>query len=168
MTRHFPKLLLALLFTAATASSKAQSSYTYLLDCFKQSKIDTFETEIDHIGEVINYVVESQRIEELGMIYYAIPKDKQSIPLKKMAVYAAARQIDTWKNNSKLIYKKQTEADDVVISDVRLHILLEDLYMQVIVVCEKGNVYEITCIRDKNDIVLFDSFLKKVTQKECF
>jgi len=163
-------LLLVMLIVTALSTDKSygQSKHAYLLDCFSKKAIDTFETEIDNIGEIVNYGVESENVEDVGMIYYDIPKSKQSISLKRLVTYAANRQISTWKNNSKIIYNKQTEVDGAIISDVRLHLLIEDIYMQVIVVCEKEKVYEISCIRDKNEAAFFDKLTDKVRKKKCF
>lgn len=43
--------------------------------------------------------------------------------------------------------------------------LREDIYLQIIIICDKEKVYEIMCFRDTNDKTHFDALIKNIKEK---
>jgi hypothetical protein len=162
---HFYLLLVGIIF-CLTTYSQTNTNFSYLKKCFKNSSIDSFKNQIDGIGEVMFYSVTSDSVESM-LNYYFIPKDKQSKKRRKLAELAANRQIETWKNNSNIILNKKYETDFASFIDLRLHMIIENIYLQVIIVCEDNMVYEIDCFRDENDKAFFDDQTRKIQKKNC-
>lgn len=149
------------------AAGQLPGNYAYLKNCFSNGPIDSFEIEVTNLGEIMSYNLTGDSTIDVLFTYFRVPDDKLDMKLTKIAELAAERQKDTWKNNSKLVYYKKTETASATIIDYRLHVLIEDIYMQVIVISEREWVYEIDCFRDKNEKKFFDGLTRKVMDKDC-
>jgi hypothetical protein len=132
------------------------------------ANVDSFEVEIDGLGDVMTYNFTSDSLKgEILLTYYEIPLSKRSKSDSKLAELAANKQIDIWKNNSKIVGRNVTKNGSAIITDVRLHMLIEDFYMQVIIIVDKNQVFEFTHIQDKNDIAAFDKLAGQIGKKDC-
>jgi hypothetical protein len=100
-------------------------------------------------------------------MYYSIPASKQSKSVKKLAALAANLQISTWKNNSSIVLYNQSGTDTAYFVDVRLHMIIENIYLQVLIICEKNRVYEIDCFKDDYDKNYFDKITAAIKGKGC-
>lgn len=105
--------------------------------------------------------------QEIGLFYYIIPDKARGKSNEKLARLAAGFQTETWKNNSRIVSSKQYNDGPVTIVDTRLHLLIEDIYLQVIIICDGMMVFEIDSFRDTHDSVFFDRLLNKVRKKDC-
>ncbi len=161
----FVLAITTILFTKISLSQQ-NVDYSYLIACFKDPAIDSFNTDIDGIGEIksINYTSDSV---EAALSFYDIPQDKKNKSTGKLAQVATDRHIQTWKNNSKIILYDKYKVGLANIIDLRLHLLIEDIYMQVIIISEKNKIYELTSFRDTVDKAFFDKLNEKVKKKTC-
>jgi hypothetical protein len=160
---------ICLLLISNLAISQEAKSYDYLIGCFKNPVTESEEIEIDKIGTVKPISLSSDELGEIGLFYYDIPKDKTSLSISKLAQFATKFHIDTWVNNSKIIMNDEKKIGAACIIDLRLHMLLEDIYMQVITVSEKGKIYQVISFADTDDYQSkFDSLQEKVIKKDCF
>jgi hypothetical protein len=137
------------------------------LNCFKNSNIDSSEREIKGIGNVRIISFESRELEETGMSYYEIPSGKRNKPASKLTQLAAVQWVETWKNNSRFELYEKLVIGEASIVDLRLHILIENIYVQLIFICDKEKIYEIMCFRDKNDEIHFNRLSKEIKEKVC-
>lgn len=160
-------LLSCTVFVNREAVAQSPVNHTFLLDCFKNSPVDSFEIEIKKLGELMSYNYEGDSATETGLSWFTIPEEKRSMKRSKIAELAAARQTETWKNNSKIIFYERTETGAASIIDLRLHLLIEDIYFQVLIICEKDRVYEIDCFRDTNDKICFDNLARRIKTGKC-
>ena len=161
-------LLIGVVLSLNKSYAQTSSGFSYLVSCFKNSSIDSFEVQIDGIGAVMTHNLTSDNVKtEAILTYYDIPVNKRSKSTKKLAGLAANRQIETWKNNSKLLHYKESKNASSIIIDVRLHIIIEDIYLQVLVILENDRVFEIDHFQDKNDPVNFDRLTEQIKNKNC-
>ena len=142
-------------------------NYEYLIACFKNSNIDTSDREIKGIGKVQIISLESHELEETGLAYYEIPVKKRDKAVSKLTRIAANQYIETWKNNSRIEQYEKFAIGESSIVDLRLHILIENIYVQIIFICDEKTLYEIICFRDINDETHFNALSKKVKDKSC-
>jgi hypothetical protein len=162
-------LTVSLLLIGNLAFSQESKSYDYLIGCFTNPVTESEEIEIDKIGTVKPISLSSAELGEIGLFYYDVPKDKTSLSVSKLAQFAAKFHIDTWVNNSKIIKNDEQKIGAVYMIDLRLHMLLEDIYMQVITISEKGKIYQVISFADTDDYQSkFDALLEKVIKKNCF
>jgi hypothetical protein len=149
-------------------SANAQDKdYAYLLQCFNHPTDTLKEVEIKGMGTVDMYSFEADSLVETGVTCYNIPGSKSSKPKEKLAEIAANLQISTWKNNSRIAYYKKWATADAAFVDVRLHLLIEDIYFQVVIIVNKGKVYEVDCFRDTNETKTFDGITASLNKMEC-
>ena len=161
-------LLSGSLLTGSKAFSQPATDFSWLLRCFNGGPVDSFEIEIDGIGTVMTRHLASDSVKmEAALFYYDIPAAQRRKSGKKLAGHAAHFQIKTWKNNSKLLLYKQYRIGEAIIVDARLHLLIEDIYLQVVVVLENNRVYEIDHFEDTNDKRIFDELTEKIRKKIC-
>jgi hypothetical protein len=142
-------------------------SYDYLIQCFKNSKIDTADIEINGLGSVRTIDFNSNEMEETGLTCYTVPKNMQNKSPSKLSEIAADMHIQTWKNNSRVIKKIKYNSGAASVIDLRLHILIEDIYIQVIIIGDDNNMYEVMSIKDTNDYHHFDTLTKKIMERSC-
>lgn len=143
------------------------NNYEYLIACFKTPNIDSFEREIKGIGKVEAVSLESEELKETGLTYYEIPSKKKNKPSSKLAQLAAEQYIQTWKNNSRVKLYEAFAIGKSSIVDLRLHIIIEDIYVQIMFICDEGKIYEIMCFRAIYDTPHFDALSKKIKDKFC-
>jgi hypothetical protein len=159
-------LLLIMAISLSLQAANAQTdSYAYLLECFVPEE-ENGVYEFEELGEITTYARASEQIEG-GLMYYAIPVDKKKLSQKKIIEIASERHINTWKNNSKILSKKIFDDGGVTFADVRLHLLIEDIYIQVVIAYERDTVYEIIAFSDSSDPIFFDSLTELVKKKQC-
>lgn len=143
------------------------TGYTYLLHCYPNAIKDSFEVDIKGFGEIPLHSLMPDTAADVSIYYYSIPNHAAGKSRQKNAKSAAGLQIDTWKNNSRIIYSRQTDDGQVTIIDTRLHILIEDIYMQSIVICDGTTIYEIDSILDTNEKDFFDGLVEKLRERKC-
>lgn len=141
--------------------------YSYLIDCLNNSAKENGERNIDGIGEVKEFSLNSNELHETGLLYFNIPKNKKSKSLLKLAQSVSNDYTTTWKNNSKIIINKEYETPYACIIDLRLHIKIENIYMQVIIINDGEKIYQIMCFRDTNDEEYFNSLVEKTRNHNC-
>lgn len=160
-------LIIAITGYCTKVYSQQKNDSLFLFKCPVNAETDTAEIEIEGIGEIKAIFYSLQDLEETGWTYYFVPENKQNTAASKLARLLADMHIQTWKNNSRVVELKKSQAGNASIIDVRLHILIEDIYMQVIAVSEKGELYEIMTFRDTNDKDYFNSVADNVRKKNC-
>ena len=163
---HVIVVAITTLFLHTISFAQTNHDYSYLLKCFSNPAIDSFKTAIDGIGEIESINYSSDNVES-GLSFFDIPQNKQSKSIKKLAQVAASRHIQTWKNNSRIVLNKQYTEGTASIVDLRFHLLIEDIYMQVIIICENKRIYELTTFRDTGDKTFFNILTEKVRMKKC-
>jgi len=160
-------LLIWSLFFCKPLFCQNSNNYKYLITCFKNSNIDSSQREIKGIGNVQTISFESHELEETGLTYYEIPLRKRNKPASKLTQLAAEQWVETWKNNSRIeLYEKFAIGESHIV-DLRLHMLIEDIYVQLIFICDKEKIYEIMCFRDINDEIHFNTLSKNIKDKVC-
>jgi hypothetical protein len=147
--------------------SQNAGNFEYIITCLKDSKIDSSQKEIKGIGKVQAINLEATELKETGLSYYKIPLKTKVKPAARLARLAADQYIQTWKNNSRVELNEEFSVENSSVVDLRLHLLIEDIYVQIIVICDKENIYEIICFRDTNDNPHFDALSKKIKNKSC-
>lgn len=160
-------LLIAITGFCTKVYSQQKGDSLFLYKCAENAEADTAEVEIDGIGEIKAIMYNFSNLEETGWTYYYIPENKKKTAASKLSRLLADMHIETWKNNSRIVVLNRSRVGDAGMVDVRLHILIEDIYMQVIAVSEKGELYEVMCIRDTNDKAYFDSVAENIKKKTC-
>lgn len=153
--------------TTNTTFGQKKSSYEYLIDCFKEATAEKGERTIEGIGEIEEVAVSSTKLEETGLLYFTIPANKRSKSFSKMAQLVANDFIKTWKNNSKIISNTKFENTNATIIELQLHILIEDIYMNIIIVNDGEKIYQIMCIRDTENNKDFKLLLDKIQDQSC-
>ena len=149
------------------ASGQEKKDYRYLPGCFDKDGIDTAQIEIDGFGEVTAMDYFSASLEETGLMLYTIPAKKQGKPAAKNAMTATQFHVKLWKNNSRTVAKNEIQLEGVAMVDLRLHMLIENIYLQIITICEGDKIYQLSCFRDTNDTKHFDALLAKLKEKKC-
>jgi len=147
--------------------AQQSKSYDYLIQCFKNSKVDTADIEIIGLGPVKAIEFSSNEMEETGLTYYVVPKNKQNKSSSKLSEIAADNQIQTWKNNSRVIKKDKYDLRETTVIDLRLYMLIENIYMQIIIISDNNKMYEVMCFKDTNDHTHFDTLTNKIMKKNC-
>lgn len=155
------------LFLSNFSFGQKSLNYSYLIDCFKNSATENGERNIDGIGNVEETSLNSNELSETGLIYFKIPKNRKNKSLLKLAQSVSSDYIKTWKNNSKIIRNNKYENDNACIIDLRLHIKIENIYMQVIIINDGEKIYQIMCFRDSEDEEYFDSLVEKTRNQNC-
>ena len=143
------------------------NNFEYLISCFKNSHIDSSEREIKGIGNVRTISFESHELQETGLTYYEVPLKKRNKPASELAQLASDQYVQTWKNNSRIEQYEKFAIGESSIVDLRLHILIEDIYLQIIFICDEEKIYEIMCFRGINDKTYFNKLTKKIKDKSC-
>jgi hypothetical protein len=170
MLKKILKLLLLLFVTHFGTSVYCQenNNFSYLIQCFNKSAPDTSEIEVEGIGDV-NYISLGADDTDAGLNYYSIPLNKRKKSAGKLAELASDMHKEIWKNNSRTIVRKTYKTGTASIIDLRLLLLIENIYFQVIVICDidNGMIYETMLFSDTDDPVKFDSSIKSVTEKTC-
>lgn len=159
-------IFITLLFSSLSFGQKSQN-YSYLIDCFKNSATENGERNIDGIGNVEEISLNSNELSETGLLYFKIPKNKKNKSLLKVTQYVSNDYIKTWVNNSKIIHNKIYENDKAFIIDLRLHIKIENIYMQVIIINDGEKIYQIMCFKDSEDEEYFNSLVEKIRNQNC-
>ena len=159
-------IVITLFFSNFSFGQKNQN-YSYVLDCFKNSTTENGERNIDGIGNVKEISLNSNELSETGLLYFKIPKNKKNKSLLELAQLVANDYIKTWKNNSKIILNKRYENTNASIIDLRLHMIIEDIDMQVIIINDGEKIYQIMCFRNTTDEKYFDSLLDKINGQNC-
>ncbi len=161
-------LLIGCIFLLDKNYGQESSGFSYLITCFKGGNVDSFETDIKGIGTLMTYNLTSDNVNSDVMLsYYDIPANIQSKSEHKLADLAAHRQIDIWKNNSKLLLYKESRSESAIIIAVRLHILIEDIFLHIIVVLENNRVFELDGFQDNYNAAAFDRVTKRIIKKNC-
>lgn len=159
--------ILITLFLSNFSFGQKSQNYSYLIDCFKNSATENGERNIDGIGNVEETSLNSNELTETGLIYFKIPKNRKNKSLLKLAQSVSNDYIKTWKNNSKIISNNKYENDNACIIDLRLHIKIENIYMQIIIINDGEKIYQIMCFRDSEDEEYFDSLVEKTRNQNC-
>jgi hypothetical protein len=146
--------------------SQDNKNYEYLIKCSNTGNPDSSDIEVKGFG-MVNSISISYDIEETGLTYYNVPAKSQKKSPSKQAEIAAANQMETWKNNSRIVRKDKKDLEGICIIDLRMRLVIENIYLQVIIISDHGRMYEIMCFRDKNDENHFDSLTRKVLEKNC-
>lgn len=149
------------------AAGQTQKNYQYLPACFNTKGIDTAQIEIDGIGEVEVIDYSSDSLEETGLMIYNIPEKKRGRSLAKLAMTATQFHVKLWKNNSKVLAKNEIPLEAAAIVDLRLHMLIENIYLQIVTICEGDTIYHVSVFRDTNDGKYFDEVVAKLKEKKC-
>lgn len=155
------------LFLSNFSFGQKSQNYNYLIDCFKNSTTENGKRNIDGIGDVEEISLNSNELSETGLIYFKIPKNKKNKPLLKLAQSVSNDYIKTWKNNSKIICNKSYENANACIIDLRLHMRIEDIYMQVIILNDGEKIYQIMCFRNSEEEEYFSSLVEKIRNQNC-
>ena len=149
------------------AMAQSQKNYQYLPGCFNAKGIDTAQIEIDGIGEVDVMDYSSDSLEETGLMIYTIPEKKRDRSLAKLAMTATQFHVKLWKNNSKVLAKNEIPLEGAAMVDLRMHMLIENIYLQIVTICEGGSIYQVSVFRDTNDGKYFDEVVAKLKNKKC-
>jgi hypothetical protein len=158
---------LFILFTGIPATAQWQKNYQYLPACFNAKGIDTAQIEIDGIGEVEVMDYSSDSLEETGLMIYRVPEKKRDKSLAKLAMTATQFHVKLWKNNSKVLVKNEMQLDGAAMVDLRLHMLIENIYLQIVTICEGDTIYQLSIFRDTNDTAYFDKVVATLKEKKC-
>lgn len=149
------------------AVAQWQKNYQYLPGCFNTKGIDTAQIEIDGIGEVVVMDYSSDTLEETGLMVYQVPEKKRDKSLAKLAMTATQFHVKLWKSNSKVLAKNEIPLEGAAMVDLRLHMLIENIYLQIITICEGDTIYQLSCFRDTNDTKYFDQVVAALKEKKC-
>ncbi len=160
-------LLLAVSLILCNCLYAQQNSYAYLLKCFSRPSGDSFITKIKGIGDVIMHSAVADGLKEAGLTYYTIPAEKLAEPSKKLAAIVANLQISHWKRKSEMISNEASDSGTVSFADVRLHLLVENIYMQILVICDGERIYELDIYIDPYNKDTFDKVTAAIKNKEC-
>lgn len=159
--------MILLVLYCMQVDAQDKKNYSYLPSCFASEGIDTAQIEIDGMGEVTVLDYTSATLKETGLMTYIIPAKKQDKSPAKLAMTATQFHVKLWKNNSKVVAKNEIKLEDAAMVDLRLHMLIENIYLQVITICQGDKIYQVSCFRDTNDTTHFDSLVKKIQEKSC-
>jgi hypothetical protein len=164
-----PLLLGVMMMTAFHLYSYGQDKkdYSYLRSCFSATGIDTAQMEIDGFGEVFVLDYNSDTLEETGLMVFTVPPKKQDKTLSKLAMTATQFHVKLWKNNSNVVAKNEIQLEGASMVDLRLHMLIENIYLQVITIAEGDKIYQVSCFRDTNETAFFDAMVNKLKEKKC-
>lgn len=160
-------VLLAIALFISHCLHAQQKNYSYLLKCFNRPSGDSFATKIKGIGDVMMHSAVADNLKEAGLTYYAIPSARKSDPSKKLAAIAANLQISNWKRKSETISNDESDSGAVAFVDVRLHLLVENIYMQILVICDGERIYELDIYIDPYNKDTFDKVTAAIKNKEC-
>ncbi|WP_298306143.1 hypothetical protein [Flavobacterium sp.] len=160
-------LTITTLLTSNFSFGQNSKNYSYLIDCFKNSSTEKGERTINGIGNVEEIALSSNELNETGLLYFEIPKNKKGKSLVKLAELVTNDYVITWKNNSKVLLNQKYENTNACIIDLRLHIKIENIYMQVIVINDGEKIYQIMCFRDTADDTYFNSLIVKIKEQNC-
>jgi hypothetical protein len=163
----FPVIGLFLMLIHSPASAQWQKNYQYLPGCFNSKGIDTAQIGIDGIGEVDVMDYSSDSLEETGLMIYRVPEKKRDRSAAKLAMAATQFHVKLWKNNSKVITKNELPLEGAAMVDLRLHMLIENIYLQIVTICEGDTIYQVSCFRDTNDTKYFDQVVALLREKKC-
>lgn len=164
---QFTVVFLISIILGNKVSAQEKDSSFFLFHCGGYINRDTAVVEIKGIGEVksISYVFAD--LEETGWTYYFVPENKRTQSASKLSQLLADTHKEIWKNNSRIVTREKLQVGDACIIDLRLHILIEDIYMQVLAISEPGKLYEVMCFRDTNDKAYFDRMVDNIKKKQC-
>ncbi|MET0637947.1 MAG: hypothetical protein ABWZ25_18085 [Chitinophagaceae bacterium] len=163
------KVQLFLFFFCLTLSAFSQGNvrYDYLKACPGINLVDTTILEIDGIGEVEVFGFGIDKYDEAALNIYRIPPGKRNKNPLKILNFAVDTHIQTWKNNSKILLNKIHSVGKVRVSDLRLHIKIENIYMHVLTILDGDTIYQILSFPDNYSESDFDALTKKILTHQC-
>lgn len=167
MRLFFFKIITIIQMTLFTVSVKCQQKdYSYLPSCYHDAKIEKDTLEIDSIGSVLASTITSDDL-DVALTKYDIPANLLKESSYRLAAFSADMHAARWKNNSNMISRKKYSSGNAAIIDLRLHMRIENIYMQVLVICDGASIYELMFFSDTNDKKIFNDLLKRIRDHQC-
>jgi hypothetical protein len=159
-------LFVSLFFSNNIVNGQVKN-YNYLINCFDATSREINELEIEKIGVVKAISLVAIKNQEIGLLYFEIPNKVKKLTSSKLAELASNQHIKTWKNNSYVISNKKHNNDTVSIIDLRLHMKIESINMQVITVCDSDKIYAIISFNESDDEAQFDLLIANIVKEKC-